>query len=509
MAGIHNEILYGQDVDFRGVWPPVGQMQTVGNGALLIGSASAPFARAALPTINANGNLAFGAGAIAFNPYNCAKWIVDPTANIGTHTTIQAAINAASSGDTVFIRANATPYTENLTLKTGVNLAAFSSDASQNNTGNVKIIGKATFTGAGTVNIGGLELQTNSDFLLEVSGSSASNVNLINCYLNMSNNTGISYTSSSSSSGIILFNCRGNIGTTGISPFAHSGAGQIIYEYCNIGNSALSSTASTISAGALTLKYTRMNNPITSSGTASETIDYSILDSNGQNLTMYTCGGSGSTHRLLKSWIGSGTASAISTSQTLECHDCLITSTNANAITGSGTLNFSGLNFTSGISNAMNVSTMNGRNTMLGSVSFDKGLNYLDTYAVGTFLPTLVGATTPGTHGYANRSGYYTKIGNLVHVQIQVAIAGTNGTGDINVGNLPFTIKNQTDGAVQGPMYISSTLSWPASRTTGVFNGNPNTTLFNVPCIGSGQSASNMQIANTVIFALTTTSYQV
>ncbi len=50
MAGIDNEVLYGSNVDFRGVEPVIGQMTA--NGQLLIGSAVAPFIRVANLTSN-------------------------------------------------------------------------------------------------------------------------------------------------------------------------------------------------------------------------------------------------------------------------------------------------------------------------------------------------------------------------------------------------------------------------------------------------------------------------
>ena len=134
---------------------------------------------------------------LSTNTFTTAKWIVSPTASDGTHTTIAAALTAASSGDTIFIRPGI--YTENPTLKAGVNLSAYICDAF---TPNVTISGKCTFTGSGIVSISGIRLQTNNDFLLAVTGSSASVVKLINCYFDITNHTAISYTSSSASSQI-------------------------------------------------------------------------------------------------------------------------------------------------------------------------------------------------------------------------------------------------------------------------------------------------------------------
>src|SRR5215469_17495644 len=103
---------------------------------------------------------------MGYRDYSTAKGhIVDPN-GFGDFTTITAAINAAVSGQTIFLRPGT--YTENPTLKAGVNLAAFDADAT---TPNVIINGKCSFSSAGTVSISGIELQTNSDFCLAVSGS--------------------------------------------------------------------------------------------------------------------------------------------------------------------------------------------------------------------------------------------------------------------------------------------------------------------------------------------------
>ena len=110
---------------------------------------------------------------------------MSPTASDGTHTTISAALTSASSGDTIFIRPGT--YTENPTLKAGVNLTAFGSDSSENGVGNVIINGTCTLTTAGSVTISRrFELQTDSVGILQLVGTVASVVNLQNCYLNCS-----------------------------------------------------------------------------------------------------------------------------------------------------------------------------------------------------------------------------------------------------------------------------------------------------------------------------------
>jgi hypothetical protein len=63
--------------------------------------------------------------------------------------------------------------------------------------------------------------------------------------------------------------------------------------------------------------------------------------------------------------------------------------------------------------------------------------NVLNDYEEGTFTPTIVGTTDPGTATYT-RSGRYTKVGNLVTCQIYLNWTAHTGTGDMRIGGLPF-----------------------------------------------------------------------
>jgi len=132
----------------------------------------------------------------------------------GTFTTIQAAITQAvadSYAGDIFIRPGT--YTENLTLAAGVNLVAQVPDSDNPQ---VIILGTCTFTGAGVVSIANIEFETNGSYAIAITGSAASVLDLVNCFINCANNTGIHYTSSSSSSSIILYNTNTNLGTTGV-----------------------------------------------------------------------------------------------------------------------------------------------------------------------------------------------------------------------------------------------------------------------------------------------------
>lgn len=282
------------------------------------------------------------AQAISTGTFCESKWVVDPTAGQGTHTTIATAITSASSGDTIFIRPGT--YTENLTLKVGVNLSAYICDAF---TPNVTISGTCTLTTAGTVSISGIRLQTNSAALLAVTGSAASIVNLNNCYFNCTNNTGITFSTSSGSAQINLINCSGDIGTTGIALFSHSSGGVLQFSQCLIRNSGSSTTASTASAGTLNLQYSFFQFPITTSSTSTLASRETEIDCTLINTTALTMGGSG-TQTMIGGLLAGGSASALSCgSATPIISGVRILSSNTNAITGSGTITYSGLSFAS------------------------------------------------------------------------------------------------------------------------------------------------------------------
>lgn len=290
---------------------------------------------------------------LSTNTFGVAKWIVSATASDGTHTTIASAITAASSGDTIFVRDGT--YTENLTLKAGVNIAAFTGDAEEPT---VTIIGKATASTAGTMTIANIRLQTNSDFFLVVSGTAATIVNLTNCYLNCTNNTGISSTSTLSS--IFLRNCISNLTTTGIALFSVTAAGGIEINKCNLNNTGNSTTASTTSSALVTFKYCFCNIVLSTSSGGSMNAWHCLFEVDGT--TPFTSAGTGTPVFNFCSF-GGGTASAVSigAGTVVNMWNCRADSSNTNAITGAGELRFTPITFT-GNSNGINVTTLTPRN---------------------------------------------------------------------------------------------------------------------------------------------------
>ena len=282
---------------------------------------------------------------LSTNTFTVAKFVVSPTVTEGNFTTIQAAITAASSGDTVYVRDG--PFVENLTLKAGVSISSLSADSSLNGTGKVIISGTLSFAAAGTVTISGIQLQTNgATNILSVTGSAASVVNLENCYLNCTANTGISYTTANTASGINISRCEGNLGTTGIAYHTGSGTGAIAYFYSYFSNTGGSSTISTLSAGQTYILYTAFASPVGTTSTGGISLYDSTISSAAQNAIAVTANGSG-TSLSRKNTYESGSASAVTigSGATLTMTHDNINSTNTNAITGAGALGYYALTF--------------------------------------------------------------------------------------------------------------------------------------------------------------------
>lgn len=181
------------------------------------------------------------------------QFVVDTTANSavigrrGTYSTIQAAIDAASAGDTIFIRNGA--YTENLTLKSQVHLQAF--NVNQYGDG-VSITGKMTYAGANTVGLSGLTFYTNSDYLLTTSSGT---VRFNNCNIQASNNTAIQNTGGT----VTLWSCRYTTTSTFALISQSSGSFQILF---TTGTSSSPNATTTFSGGSLLMQFSQITEPM-------------------------------------------------------------------------------------------------------------------------------------------------------------------------------------------------------------------------------------------------------
>lgn len=279
-----------------------------------------------------------------------SKFVVDASTTNGlrgTYSTIQSAITAASSGDIVIIRPGV--YTENITLKNGVNLTGLGFVGGSGVS--TEIVGKLIDNGV-TVGctLSNLNLTTNSDFIFSLTAAST-DVVVNGCNINCSNNTGIS---TSANATISFYVCTGTLGTTGIT--YSTGAGQVEWYGCVLHNSGGSSTPSSTSGG-IVIRNTTFECPLSTSSVGTLNIDNSIINLSLENAVCVTTAGTG-TSFVRNSTLFSGTASSISigTGTTVLVTHCSLNSSNTNVLTGAGTLQYALISFT-GSSSGHNVSS--------------------------------------------------------------------------------------------------------------------------------------------------------
>ena len=370
---------------------------------------------------------------MGYRDYSTAKGhIVDATGH-GDFTTIGAALSAATSGETIFIRPGT--YTENPALITGVDLVAFETNAQ---IPTVIIHGECTFSSAGSVGICGIQLETNSNYALSVTGSAASVVYLESCFINCTNNTGINHTSSSSSAFIYLNYCYGNLTTTGIAYFACNTAGQLLILGGRYQNTGGSTTANTFAgSGFLAMEYIQ-NFPSVVSTSGTSTCNFTKARINGLalNTTAYTTSSTGAQVAFYSHFDG-GSASAISVGSgaTFMLDFCDVSSTNTNAITGSGTIEYGLIVFT-GASSGNNVTTQTALKTqpsiapVSGTVIQQKRTS--STTATSTTTQIALTGTTPTTSNTVSlisRSVTPTSVSNTLIFDFSCPFMSEGGDG--------------------------------------------------------------------------------
>lgn len=323
------------------------------------------------------------------NNFGVAKWIVNPVAGQGTHTTIASAITSASSGDTIVVYPGT--YTEDLTGKGGVNISGLSSfntysDPSANNKG-VIILGNFTTPASGNMIITNVQLKSNGSNIITSATSSVA-VTFDNCYLNYLNNTGIS-----ASAGVVnIVNCTGPQSGTG-SLFAMSGTARL--DIVNSNFIGVTTTASTQTGGTLIMQNTVFNHPV-SAGGSFFSADYCSFGQalSAPNATMITAASSTNSVNFCEIYSGSSSAVSVSSTFTLSLYNCIINSSNTNAVTGAGTLNYGNLTF-NGTSSTINTTTQTIAGTIQGSKVTAPTAGYLGEQIVASANSISFTSTTP------------------------------------------------------------------------------------------------------------------
>jgi hypothetical protein len=110
------------------------------------------------------------------------------------------------------------------------------------------------------------------------------------------------------------------------------------------------------------------------------------------------------------------------------------------------------------------------------SITFGAG-TALSNYAEGTFTPTVVGTSVAGTATYSNQVGQYTRIGRQVFFYIALAWSSGNGSGNLQINGLPFTVNSSSVAITTSIVYTNAvaTSSYlyfllTANATTGGMN---------------------------------------
>ena len=94
------------------------------------------------------------------------------------------------------------------------------------------------------------------------------------------------------------------------------------------------------------------------------------------------------------------------------------------------------------LSNGNLVIGANGKGIDFSASSHAAGMTseLLDDYEEGTFTPTLIASVSNFTSiNYVVQSGFYVKIGDLVHIDIYLQTSSVSGgSGTLQIGGLPF-----------------------------------------------------------------------
>jgi|GEM_PF-1238909 len=410
MAGIKNDVLYGLNADFSraGAHTASESNGLVVDADLWIGSTALNAGGTHInkgTLTSPNSSITFGysspnitavVNTAVITDLHTARFIVSAggLTDGANYTSIQTAINAAAGAggnQTVFIQPGT--YTENLTLAAGVNLCAYGPSSMFNqNTGtipNVVIKGTCTFTSAGIVGIQGICLETNSAAALAVTGSSASQVILDKCYLNCTDNTGVTFSSSSSSSLIEFLYCSGDIATTGIALFAHSGAGQLRTLYTFFLNSGLSTTANTVSGtGFFGPNYSSFANGISLSNSASGNGGQNNYHMAAAQVCITTANTASYSEEMGLFVAGASKAISIGAGSAVALYTCFVSGSVSAVIDGTGTLTYTNL-------------TMNSNATINSGLTISNGASntYISGQGAGTAGQVLTsnGAYAPQT----------------------------------------------------------------------------------------------------------------
>lgn len=397
--------------------------------------------------------------------YGPPNFIVDPTPGKGSHTTISAAMNAASSPANIYIRPGT--YTENITGKDGVNLVAYTGDDNNSAASSALVTINGTYSAsfAGTASISGINFTTNSATNISITGSNISTITLQDCSFITSN--AYSITHDGSGTRLIMRDCFSDFTTNSSSAgflIQSTGLRSEIYNH-NSKNTALNSTGGIYHAdGTIILTYCFMSCGYYGTGSTASCSFFSCYFNTAPQITAsVTQQSTGPFSTFSYCHFNSGDASAVILGENtvLGLFKCIVSSVFIAPINQSGTSSITYDDITFIGNSVINISNQirlkQSIHNLLG-ITFD-GVNILQNYSQGTFVPVAYGLTTSGSGTYTAQDGRYTRIGNRVCIQVNISWTAHTGTGLLGISGLPFTSANNPGLNVytSGYLYNSTT----------------------------------------------------
>lgn len=270
------------------------------------------------------------------NRFLTTTWLVDPVAGYGTHTTIQDAIDDASSGETIGVRPGT--YTEDLTLKGGVSIVSVGGGRESNI---ILISGSHTLTTAGSPQFSGISFQTNGGTIFTTTSSGGALI-LSNCRIDLTDGDGFSL--NGASAGVIATNCTILQSAASLNYFVITQAltNLVVFRSCSFNViGAIAAGTSTIAAGSITFEYCKFQKQgFSTSSTAFGRFFHCFFDGNG-NFTYFTTAGTSAQHQMLHCYLDSGSSSAVvvGAGTTLSATNVTVRSSAGSPISVAGTLN--------------------------------------------------------------------------------------------------------------------------------------------------------------------------
>lgn len=438
----------------------------------------------------------------SLNKFGTVKWIVDPVLGQGTHTTIQAAINSASSGDDIFIRTGT--YTESPVLKAGVNLVAYESDSI---TSSVTILGTTSYSDAGTVGLTGINLQTNGGSAFSCTLANVCTVFFTNCKITATNATGLAFLNGNAASAIV-FNSGVMIASAGFANYLHTGAGALQFVFSSM-QTNVASAFSDCSSGSTEFANCAGGAILSTSGTG--TVIAANCNFNlGATFMAHASTGS-CTLRNCSISTGASTCMTVAVGSVigLQGNNALLTS-NASMISGAGQVNYSPPDSSSQTTEI--TATTRLPFSRKGIPSFNAFLSVTTAAVTGSGATATILFDTEvfdATSNYNPATGQFTApVAGRYMFQANVNVGGvlatmTTGVFDFFVGAVATRrISTTSPGAIRSVGNIvgvsgACILSLAAAQTVSVrvtFSGGANAATINGDAAGLSSSFSGMMI---------------